>query len=103
MITFPIHCTRTKELAHNYVYPHMYTVHMLVHCFCPFVYSTSKYRIVGFEVDTKSLSGDSVFVDSRDNPDGVPVAQAKNSVKENTCRVSENPTVLELENGSMLI
>lgn len=73
---------------------------------CLFVYSSgssSNYRIVGFEVDTKSFSSDSVFIVSGDNPDGVPVAQAKDSVKGAICQTSEKSNVLELEKGSMLI
>lgn len=80
------------------------------HCWKNLLYFSSRtdpqlYRIVGFELDTSSYSGDSILVTSKDNPEGVPVTKLTDHEKITgaKCQTIEKSSVLQIEADSELL
>ena len=65
----------------------------------PPLYRDTVYRIVGFEVDTKSYSDQSVLSVSADNEKGVPMADVDAKDRDN-CKLSDQIGVQQLDKDS---
>ncbi len=58
------------------------------------------YRVVGFEVETKSYSMDSMMSVTPNNDQGVPMADVKSEDRKHCKLNSEQTSVLQLQKGS---
>ncbi len=76
---------------------------MCIRMFHIFFHRETVYRIVGFEVDTKSYSVDSMSGITSSNKDGIPLADIEPKDR-NQCKLNTKQTsVLELKKGGKFI